>query len=71
MFDKADAAAQIEETKTRLVEETENLDLLRLEVTNADPEIAERAERAVARAERRLELLESRIASLTETQQQD
>lgn len=71
VFDKADAAAQIEETKTRLVEETENLDILRLELTNADPEIAERAQRAVARGERRLELLESRLTSLTETQQQD
>ncbi len=71
VFDKADAAAQIEETKTRLAETTESLDLLRLEVTNDDPEIAEKAQRAVERAERRIELLETRIASLTETQQQD
>ena len=71
VFDKADAAAQIEETKSRLAETTESLDLLRLEVTNDDPEIAEKAQRAVERAERRIELLETRIASLTETQQQD
>lgn len=71
VFDKADAAAQVEETKAKLAESAENLDLLRLEVNNADPEIAERAHRAVERAERRVEILESRIASLTETQQQD
>lgn len=71
VFDKADAAAQIEETKAKLAEATDNLDLLRLEIDNADPAIAERAQRAVERTERRIELLESRIASLTETQQQD
>lgn len=71
VFDKADAAANIEETKSKLAETTENLDLLRLEVTNDDPEIAEKAQRAVERAERRIEILESRIESLTEAQQQD
>ena len=71
VFDKADAAAKVEETKAKIAETTENLDLLRLEVTNADPEIAERAERAVERAERRIELLTSRLSSLTEAQQQD
>jgi len=71
VFDKADAAAQVEETKTKLADSRENLELLRLEVDNDDPEIAERAQRAVERAERRIELLESRVASLTETQQEN
>lgn len=70
VFDKADAAAQIEETRSKLADAAENLDLLRLEVTNDDPEIAERAQRAVERAERRIELLQSRVASLTEAQQE-
>lgn len=71
VFDKADAAASVEETKAKLTEAVENLDLLRLEVDNADSEIAERAQRAVERAERRIEILENRIVSLTEAQQQD
>lgn len=71
VFDKADTAASLEETKAKLVEATENLDLLRLEVHNEDPEIAVRAAKAVERAERRIELLEGRIANLTEAQQQD
>ena len=71
VFDKADAAAQVEETKAKLSEAVDNLDLLQLEVDNADPEIAERAERAVERAQRRIEILENRIVSLTEAQQQD
>lgn len=71
VFDKADAVAQIEETKTKLVDAEENLEILRLEVTNKDPEIAERAQRAVERAERTVEILESRITSLTDAAQQD
>jgi len=70
VFDKADAAAQVEDTKIKLTESTENLELLRLEVDNPDPEIAERAQRAVERAERRIEILENRVVSLTEAQQE-
>ena len=69
VFDKAEGAARIEETKAKLVEATENLELLKLEVANPDPTIAERAETAVTRAERRIEIYESRLASLTEAQQ--
>ncbi len=71
VFDKAETAASLEDTKAKLVEATDNLDLLRLEVQNEDPEIAARAEKAVERAERRIELLEGRLANLTEAQQQD
>ena len=70
VFDKAESAQRLEESKTKLVEATENLDLLKLEVNNEDPEIAQRAQVAVERAERRIELLESRIANLTEAQQE-
>lgn len=71
VFDKADTAANLEETKAKLVEATDNLDLLRLEVHNDDAAIAERAQKAVERAERRIELLEGRISNLTEAQQQE
>ena len=71
MFDKAETAHTLEETKTKLAEETENLDLLRLEVHNEDDTIAEKAAKAVVRAESKIELLESRIANLTEAQQED
>ncbi len=71
VFDKAETAQQLEETKAKLVEATENLDLLRLEIHNEDADIAAKAQVAVERAERRLELLEGRIANLTEAQQQD
>lgn len=71
VFDKADTAQQIEENKAKLVEAEENLDILRLELGNSDPEIAERAKRAVERGERRIELLQSRINNLTEAQQGD
>jgi len=70
VFDKAEGAAKIEETKAKLAETEENLALIKLEVNNADPVIAERAEKAVERAERRIELLQSRMASLTEAQQE-
>ena len=71
VFDKAETAATIEETKSKLNEATENLDLIRLELNNEDEEIAARAHKAVERAQRRIELLEARLASLTEAQQQD
>ncbi len=71
VFDKADAAAKIEDTKSKLIETEENLDLLRLEVSNPDPVIAERAQKAVERAERRIELLQSRMASLAEAQHKE
>ena len=71
VFDKAEGAAILEETKVKLVEATENLELLRLEVHNEDSEIAERAVKAVERAERRIELLEGRVAILVEAQQQE
>lgn len=71
VFDKAEGAAILEETKVKLVEATENLELLRLEVHNEDSEIAERAVKAVERAERRIELLEGRIENLVEAQQQE
>ena len=71
VFDKAETAHTLEETKTKLAEETENLDLLRLEVHNEDDTIAEKAAKAVVRAESKIELLESRIANLTEAQQED
>ena len=70
VFDKADNAARIDETKTKLAEAEENLELLRLEVDNEDAETAERAERAVARAERRIENLNKRMELLAEAQQE-
>lgn len=66
VFDKADTAARIEETKAKLAEATENKELLRLEVSNSDPEIAERAQTAVERAERRIDIYEKRLAALSE-----
>ena len=60
VFDKADAAAQVDETKAKLEDSVENLELLKLEVNNDDPEIAERATKAVERTERRIEILEAR-----------
>ncbi len=69
VFDKADIASKLEETKRNLTEAQENVELLRLELDNDDPETAERAQRAVARAERRLENLGKRIEQLTESQQ--
>ncbi len=71
VFDKAETAATIEETKAKLVEATENLELIRLELNNEDEEIAQRADKAVERAQRRIELLEGRLANLAEAQQQD
>ncbi len=71
VFDKAETVADLEDTRTKLVEATENLDLLKLELQNEDPDIAERAVKAVERAERRIELLQGRVANLTEAQQQD
>jgi len=71
VFDKADNAARMEDSKRKLAEAQENLDLLRLEVSNEDPETAERAERAVGRAERRIENLNKRIEQLSEAQQDD
>lgn len=70
VFDKAETAQTLEETKVKLVEATEDLDLLRLEVHNEDEALAAKAVVAVERAERRIELLESRIAKLTEEQQE-
>ena len=61
----------LEETKTKLLEATENLALIKLEVQNEDPTIAERARKAVGRAERRIDMLEGRIATLTNAQQED
>lgn len=71
VFDKAEGAAQIEQTRSKLAEATENLELLKLEVNNPDPEIAARAVKAVELAERRIEIYQSRLESLTEAQQQD
>ena len=70
VFDKADAAAQADETKAKLEDSVENLELLKLEVNNDDPEIAERATKAVERTERRIEILEARLNSLTESQKE-
>ena len=71
VFDKAESAATLEESRVKLVEAQENLELLRLEVHNEDPDIAERAVKAVERTQRRIELLEGRISNLVEAQQQD
>ena len=71
VFDKADGAAKLEETKRNLADAEESLALLELELTNDDPETAEKAERAVARQRRRIENLTNRVAQLTEAQQED
>ena len=68
VFDKAEAASKLDDTRRKLVEAEENLDLLKLEVHNEDLETAERAERAVGRAERRIDNLNKRIDQLTEAQ---
>ena len=68
VFDKAESAQEIEENRVKLAEAKENLDLLRLELQNEDPDIASRAERAAERMERRIELLETRITTLTDAQ---
>lgn len=71
VFDKAETAGRLEETKRKLAEAEENLDLLQLELHNDDPATAERAQRAVGRAERRIDNLTKRIEQLTEAQQQE
>lgn len=71
VFDKAETAGRLDETKKKLLEAQENLELLRLELNNDDPETAERAQRAVGRAERRIDNLNKRIEQLTEEQQQE
>lgn len=71
VFDKADGAAKLEETKRNLADAEESLALLELELTNDDPETAEKAERAVARQRRRIENLTNRVVQLTEAQQED
>lgn len=71
VFDKAETAQRLDETKTTLAEATENLELLRLEVHNEDEAIAARARVAVERAQKRIELLEGRVSTLTEAQQQE
>lgn len=71
VFDKAESAQRLDENKVKLSEAKENLDLLRLELHNEDPEIAERAQRAAERMERRIELLEARIVTLTNAQQEE
>lgn len=71
VFDKAETAGKLEDTRQKLTEAEENLELLRLEVDHEDPDTAERAERAVGRAERRINNLNKRIDQLTEAQQQE
>lgn len=71
VFDKAEGAQKLDENKVKLSEAKENLELLRLELNNEDPEIAERAQRAAERMARRIELLEARILTLTDAQQQE
>ncbi len=71
VFDKAETAGRLEDTRRKLTDAEENLDLLRLEVHNEDPDTAERASRAVARAERRIDNLTKRIAQLAEAQLED
>ncbi len=64
VFDKAETAGRLDESRTELAEATENLELLRLELGNADPETAERVRNAVTQAERRIDLISTRIARL-------
>lgn len=68
VFDKAETAGRLEEARKELAEATENLDLLRLELGNADPDTAERVRNAVTQAERRIDLISTRVSRLSESQ---
>ena len=69
VFDKAELAGKLEEARADLAETDENLELLRLELSHADDDTTERVQAAVTRAERRAEMLNTRITRLAESQQ--
>jgi small conductance mechanosensitive channel len=71
VFDKAEVAGKLEEARADLAETTENLELLRIELSRADEDTIEPVQSAVTRAERRAEMLGTRITRLAESQQED
>lgn len=64
VFDKAEAAGQIEAARADLADAVENLDVLRIESSSADPDTRPRIEAAISRQEHRIEQLERRIERL-------
>lgn len=71
VFDKAEAAGRMEETRTELADANENLEILKLEVERANDEILPRVQAAVARQEMRIERLSRRIDVLKDQHEED
>ena len=71
VFDKAEAAGRMEETRAELDDANENLELLKLEVERANDETLPRVQTAVARQEMRIERLSNRIDMLKDQHEED
>lgn len=71
VFDKAEAAGRMEETRAELADANENLELLKLEVERANEETLPRVQAAVTRQEMRIERLSNRIDMLKDQHEED